>query len=120
MRKISEYQDGDALDLLADLLEPAVEIIGDTKVQDAYKAGGKLRAISAAIKLHKGAVMEVMARMNDVPVKEYHCNFLTLPIMLLDLLNDDMLIGFFTEQVQMMTTSDASGPVTGNIEDAGK
>lgn len=115
MRKLSEYRDEDALDLLADIMEPASVIIADPDVQKAFEKENKIKAASVAIKRHKRAVMEVLARLDGVAVEDYHCNIFTLPARLIEVLNDDQLIKFFTEQAQTVTTAASSGPATENI-----
>ena len=37
--KLTEYQNEDAIDLLADLIDPVINIFGDKEVADYYRAG---------------------------------------------------------------------------------
>lgn len=113
--KLSEYQGEAALDILADLIEPAGEIMSDKEIGDVFKKN-RFRAIGLAIKNHKKAVMQIMATMDGVPVDEYKCNVFTLPVKILELLNDSELIRLFTYQGQ---TGDAnsSGSASENIEE---
>ena len=83
MRKISDYKDADALDLLADLMEPAVTIMADDDVRKAFETGSQISAVKVAIKSHKNEVMQILARLDETPVEEFHCNILTLPARLL-------------------------------------
>ena len=110
--KLSEYQGESALDLLADLIEPAGEIMSDKEIGEVFKKN-RFKAIGLAIRNHKKAVMQIMATMDGVPVDEYKCNVLTLPVKVLELLNDQDLIQLFTYQGQ---TGDAksSGSASGN------
>lgn len=112
MKKISEYKDEEALDLLAELLEPAVIIMADKEVAEAIKSGERIPAISAAIKNHKPQVMQILAIMEGIPADQYHCNVFTLPMRVLEILNDEALVTFFTSQAQEMKQSTYSGPVT--------
>lgn len=102
MRKLSEYKDGDALDLLADIMEPAVEIMADEEFKAAFEQN-RVKAASVAIKRHKNEVMEILARMDGVPVEDFHCNILTLPGRIIEILSDEELLAFFTEQAQTTT-----------------
>lgn len=102
--KLSEYQGEAALDILADLIEPAGEIMSDKEIGDVFKKN-RFKAIGLAIKNHKKAVMQIMATMDGVPVDEYKCNVFTLPVKILELLNDSELIRLFTYQGQ---TGDAN------------
>ena len=113
--KLSEYQGEAALDILADLIEPAGEIMSDKEIGDVFKKN-RFKAIGLAIKNHKKAVMQIMATMDGVPVDEYKCNVFTLPVKILELLNDSELIRLFTYQGQ---TGDAnsSGSASENIEE---
>ena len=113
--KLSEYQGEASLDILADLIEPAGEIMSDKEIGEVFKKN-RFKAVALAIKNHKNAVMQIMAIMDGVPADEYKCNVLTLPVKILELLNDPALIQLFTYQGQ---TGDAnsSGSVSENIEE---
>ena len=112
--KLSEYQGETALDILADLIEPAGEIMSDKEIGEVFKKN-RFKAIGLAIKNHKNAVMKIMATMDGVPVDEYKCNVFTLPVKILELLNDPDIVRLFTYQGQ---TGDAnsSGSASENIE----
>ena len=113
--KLSEYQGEAALDILADLIEPAGEIMSDKQIGDVFKEN-RFKAIGLAIKNHKKAVMQIMATIDGVPVEEYKCNVFTLPVKILELLNDPDIVQLFTYQGQ---TGDAnsSGSASANIEE---
>ena len=113
--KLSEYQGEDALDVLADLIEPAGEIMSDKQIGDVFKEN-RFRAIGLAIKNHKKAVMQIMATMDGVPVEEYKCNVFTLPVKILELLNDPDIVQLFTYQGQT-GDADSSGSASANIEE---
>ena len=97
--KLSEYRGEAALDLLADLIEPAGEIMSDKEIGEVFKKN-RFKAIGLAIMNHKKAVMHIMAIIDGVPVDEYKCNVFTLPVKILELLNDQALIQLFTYQGQ--------------------
>ena len=113
--KLSEYQGEAALDILADLIEPAGEIMTDKEIGDVFKKN-RFKAIGLAIKNHKKAVMQIMATIDGVPVEEYKCNVFTLPAKILELLNDPDIVQLFTSQGQ---TGDAtsSGSASENTEE---
>lgn len=111
MKKLSDYKDDDALDLLADIIEPATAILADAEIKKAFEKS-KLAAIKVAIKAHKPELMQIMARMDGVPVEEYHCNVLTLPARLLQILSDEDLTAFFTDAAQTSGTEKHSGSAT--------
>ena len=113
--KLSEYQGEAALDLLADLIEPAGEIMSDKEIGEVFKEN-RFKAIGQAIKKHKKAVMQILATMDGVPVDEYKCNVFSLPVKILELLNDPEMIQLFQYQGQ---TGDAnsSGSASENTEE---
>lgn len=109
--KLSEFKGEDALDLLADIIEPAAEILSDKEIAEIYRSGGKKTAlVKVAIKNHKKEVIEILAAMDGVPAEEYSCNVLTLPMKLLEILNDKELIQFFTSAVQTGGATSSTSP----------
>lgn len=117
MKKLSDYKDEEALDLLADILEPAVAIMADPGVRDAAKTSNKIKIAKVVIKNHKPEVMEIMATLEGVSVKDFHCNIFTLPAKIMEILNDKELMTVFTSQAQEIGQSISSGPATVNTED---
>lgn len=105
MRKISEYRDEEALDLLADLIEPAVEIAQDKDFTAAAQEGRTATAVKLAIKNHKQQVLQILARLDGVPVEEYHCNIVTLPLRVLEVMNDETFVSVFTSPEGISTPS---------------
>lgn len=101
--KLSDYKNEEALDILADIIEPASEIFSDKKIVDLLrKDEAPMKAIKIAIKDHKKSVMEILAILDGVKPDEYECNVFTLPMKVLEVLNDEELLKFFTLQGQMM------------------
>lgn len=99
MKKLSDYKDGEALDLLADIIEPASAIFSDKEVLEAFKSNNKFAAVKVIIKSHKNELIEVLARLDGKEVSEYHCNVFTIPIVALQVLQDQELIDFFLSAV---------------------
>ena len=120
MKKLSEYKDEEALDLLADILSPTVEIMQDEAVQKFFNKGDEKMTVAdvvtLVIKTHKKAVMQIMAALEGVPSEEYHCNIFTLPAQLMQVVNDPDLRAFFALQGQTDSAS-TSGSATGLSED---
>ena len=120
MKKLSEYKDEEALDLLADILSPTVEIMQDEAVQKFFNKGDEnmtvADVVTLVIKAHKKAVMQIMAALEGVPSEEYHCNIFTLPAQLMQVVNDPDLRAFFALQGQTDSAS-TSGSATGLSED---
>lgn len=116
--KLSEYKNEDALDLLADILDPLSEILIDPEVQQIVKdkSTTKMKAVQFLLKSHPKEIMQIMARLDGVPVEEYELNIITLPKKLLEIFNDKELVSFFRSQGQMMA-GDNFGSVMANTEE---
>lgn len=125
MRKLSEYRDEEALDLLADIIEPISELTADEDFKNVFGGEEKKKfsakdmfmAIRIACKKHKAAVMTILAALEGVPVEEYHCNVFTVPLRFFELITDKDMLSVFTSQVREMNLSPSSGPATENTGD---
>ena len=103
MKKLSEFKDDEAMDVLAEILEPAYNLIKDNDFKVAMRGDkekgilpNRLEAVKVAITKHRKDVVKMMAVLNETPVEEFHYNLLTLPTMMLEMLNDKELIRFFS------------------------
>ena len=114
MRKISDFKNEEALDLLVRIIDPAVALMSDKEaVQKLYQKGQQLEGVKDLIKNHKKEVIELLAAIEDVPADEYEFNALMVPIRLLEILNDKELVAFFTAQ-QNLSSNGSSGDHTAN------
>lgn len=114
--KLSEIKGEQALDVLADLIEPASEIMTDEVVRACARSGNKLKAIKMAIKNHKRAVIAILAALDGVEdVDSYEVNVLTLPAKFVEIFNDPDVMSLFTSQGQK-TEKTSSGSATENTE----
>lgn len=111
--RLSDIKGDEALDMLADLLEPIVELATDKEIT-GNMGKDNMKAVKIAIKNHKGAITTILAILNKENLKTYKPNLLELPAMLVDVFNDPELIRLFQSQVQIPPTS--SGLATENIE----
>lgn len=115
--KLSEYKGEQALDMLADLIEPAAAIMADPEIARIGKSGQpRIKIIKPAIKNHKPEVIEILAILDGADPKDYaeKVNLFTLPAKLLEILNDPDLMSLFTLQGQKTETS--SGSATESTE----
>lgn len=117
MRKLSEIKNEEALDVLADLLNPIAELSKDDGLKKIYKNGGKLPAVQYAIKNHKKAVLEMLAILDGENPETYEVNMIQIPIKVTELLNDEDVLGFFQSQ-GLIVSGASSGSVTENIKEA--
>lgn len=116
--KLSDIKGEDALDVLADIIEPVALILADGKVQELYESGKpKLLLVKHIIKNNKKQVLEIMAILERKSYDEYvkEVNLLSLPMKLLELLQDEDLIAVFQSQVET-TAKTSSMPATENTE----
>ena len=123
MKKLKDFKDEEALDLLAEVFEPAISIFSDTAFLSAIDSDNKLSAVRIALKDHKHAVMKILAAMDGVPVSEYHCNVFALPIRLGEVMSEIMeepeLVAFFTPQGEKKSEI-TSGSATESTEVLGE
>lgn len=115
MKKLSEYRGEEALDVLADLIEPAAEIMRDKEVAAVFREKNAAGAISIALKKHKKAVLSIMARLEGENPDTYAPSVLALPMKLMDILNDPEFASLFTSQGQI-TEKTNSGSVSVTTE----
>ena len=108
MKNLSEYKDEEALDLLAELFEPMTSFFMDDEFVKTFDSGNRLGAVKIAIKNHKPEVMQILAAMEGVPVEEFHCNVMTLPIRLYQLITTPEIADFFTS-VKKKNSEKSSG-----------
>lgn len=117
--KISEYHNEDAIELLADLIEPTANILSDKEIEEAFSNGAStLKIAKMCLKLHKADVLEILAILNGQSVDEYTCNPISILVDLLAILNDKELVDFFVQQQTIMTTGGAPLFAVVNTEDA--
>ena len=117
MRKLSEIKGEDALDVLADVLDPIMEISADEKFVAMCRGNGKKSEIvKYLLKTHKCEVLEVMAILDGEDPQTYAPPIVKLPVMLLELFNDPDLISLFQSQ----DTVTSSGSATENTEETDK
>ena len=118
MKKLSEYKGDEAIELLADLVDPVLEIISDAEIADQLQKKLYAAAVKPILKAHKQAVLQILALLNGKTVEEYksEVNLFTIPKALLELLNDPDLMNLFTsaEQTEGVTSS---GSASENTED---
>lgn len=93
--KIGDIKGEKALDVLADLIMPISMIAQDKELVRQIRSGDKINGIKTVLKSHKAEIIEVLAILDGVTVKEYEVNLLTLPVKLMELFNDAELLKLF-------------------------
>ena len=113
MLKLSELKGEAALDVLADIIEPAADIMADKEIAELYRAGNAPKAISKAIKDHKRAIITILAVLDGEDPETYEPPIMMLPIKLLEILNDPGVQQVFSSQGQN-EEKESSGSATGS------
>lgn len=101
--KLSDIRGEEALDVLADIIEPVTEIMADKEIADMKRAKmPNIKLIKPMIKNHKKQIIEILARIDGKEVNEYKnmITLTTLPMRLLEFLNDPQMEQVFQSQAQ--------------------
>lgn len=111
-----DYEGEKALEVMADLLEPAQEIFTDPEVVSVIRATDeKLKWVATILKKQPKAVIRMMAILDGENPEEYKVNVLTLPIKILSLFNDPEITSLFQSQGQTKENA-SSGSAAENTE----
>ena len=116
--KLSDIRGEEALDVLAELVDPAVEIMADEEIAEIVRSKQpKIGLVKPILKNHKKSLIQIFAALEREDPEEYvkNMNILTLPSMLIDLLNDPAIVELFSSQGQKME-DESSGSATENTE----
>ena len=108
--RLSDIKGEAALDVLAEIMEPVCEIAQDAEIVNKFRSGNKIKAIQAAIKEHKAAVIDILSLLSQKPREEYlqTMTLASLPMQALDILNDPELATLFTDAAETEKTSSTS------------
>ena len=116
MKKLSDYRNGEALDLLVEILEPCSEVLADKEIIDMLTGKGRrMEGVKLMIKNHKSAVIHILAALDGSDPSEYEFGFFAFPYRMLEVLNDEELLSFFMD-AQGQNSENVSGSAMENIE----
>lgn len=97
--KLSQFENDEAIELLANILDPAIEIMGDPVIVEVLRSGKPpLLAIKKALKDHKTAVIDIVAAMHGETRETVKFTMPSLIKDVLELLSDNELKAVFTSQ----------------------
>lgn len=114
--KLSEIKGEKAIEVFADLLDPVSKILSDEDVLKSIQGKEKqVVVIQKMLKSHTKEIIEIMAILDGTPVEEYEVDFVTLPMKLIEIFNDEAVIELFTLQGQK-EESTSSGSATANTK----
>lgn len=118
--RLSEIKGTDAIDVIADIIDPVTVILADKEIEEAIESHKPYLLIAKTIlKNQKEAILEVLAVLHKENPKEFKPSLIELPIMLVQLVQDVMnnkeLVDLFQSQgVKMASVS--SFPAMQNTE----
>ena len=113
---VTDIKGKDAIDVMADILEPLTTILADEEIDQLSKTGTRLQAITHALKKYPDEVIYILARLDNEQPEEYEVNLVTLPRKLLEIINAPELQFLFTSQARN-NDNDSSGSVTESTEE---
>ena len=119
--RLSDYKNEAAIELFADMMEPAGKILSDDEVKEAFSAQpvDKAGIIQLLMKKHSSEVVDILRLIDGGDPKTYTISFLEIPLKLMELINDPEVLMLFMPQGQN-AGSDASGSAMDSIEEGGK
>ena len=103
--KLLEVKGAEAIELLADLIDPITEIAGDAEVLQCVQTGQKAKAVKFILKKHPKTILTIMSICEGVPVEEYNPTVTELPAKILEIVNHPDIAKLFTSQVQTEASS---------------
>lgn len=110
--RLSDFKGEEALDVLADIIEPLTAIFADEEFQKLTKQKGTpaVKFVKPMIKNHKKELIEVLARLENKPVEEYkqEMTLMSLPLQVLQFINDPEIQNLFHSQSQKEQKPSAS------------
>ena len=116
MKRLSDYQGEEAIELWADLLDPISDILTDTEVAQETKAGKPRIVIAKTIlKKHKEAASKILIRIDPTPLNGLNI-IMRLVAILGEIGSTPEIRSFFGYAAQERAESASFGSVTENTE----
>lgn len=97
MRKLSEIKGEEAIDVLAEILEPITMISSDEEVKAGFETN-VAKCVSIALKKYKKEVLEILACVNGKSVEETceEIGVLSLPAYVMEILEEPAIQSLFS------------------------
>ena len=112
--RLTDYENEEALELLADILEPAAVIMSDKEIATMVQSGVPVLVVAPKIlRGHQKEVVEIVASLHREKPDTFKFNAVSLLKDLIDIMNDPELIDLFTSQGQILQDM-SSGSAMGN------
>ena len=111
MKKLSDYQGDEAIELWANLLDPLSEIFTDEKIRKIVQSGKPTISIAKEIlKLHKKEAVEILTTIDPEPIDGLNI-VLRLVNLLAEIGQSEEIKSFFGYAEQAKTDTESSGSV---------
>ena len=94
--KLSEIQGEKAIDLLADLIDPASKIFSDKKVQELFSEDSNNNIYESKKCFIKKEIVEIVSILNG---EDAVINVFTLPKIVIEIISDEELLTFFSQSL---------------------
>lgn len=96
MRKLSEIKGEEALDVMAEILTPIVDIVQDEEVRKGFDTN-VAKCVAIALKKHKEAIIDIFVTINGKSKEETlsEIDLLSLPSYMIQVLNEPQVQALF-------------------------
>ena len=111
--KLSQMRGKEAIDALADLLDPVTEIVADKEFEKIYKSKPLLFSVKYILKHHQDSILTILAIMNGEDPDYFEPKFWQLPKMVMEVLEVKSLF----QSQQMKNLNDNSFAVMQNTKE---
>lgn len=101
MKKLSDFKDEKAMSVVADLMEPIMDIVGNENNKNAAKSKDGIAMFKGFFKNSPRSMMDIFAVLSEIDPAEYHCDGVEVLQNIMQLASDEKMISLFTSQSQM-------------------
>lgn len=118
MGRLEEARGADAIDLIADLIDPLTEISQDEEILKLTRKNGTpvFKIVQAILRRHKDSAIQILAIIDGVEPEDYKGNVFTIIGRLLGLLSNKDIQSFFGVSPERKQKK-SSGRATENTEE---
>ncbi len=118
MKRLEDARGADAIDLIADLIDPLTEIAQDEEILKLTRKKGTpvFKIVQAILRRHKDSAIQILAIIDGVEPEDYKGNAFTIIGRLLSLLNNKDIQSFFGVSPERKQKK-SSGRATENTEE---
>ena len=113
MRRLSDYQGEEAIELWADIMDSASVIFSDKELRK-YAEGSKINLAKAMLKSHKKEVCDILLRIDDTPINGF--NIIVRLVQILEEIGANPEVRDFFGMQSQNEQQESSGSATENTE----